>query len=340
VSIPFPLVSMAIAAAAAILVYGLIAVAIGWLNRHARAEPTSRSSHSVPTPQGGGVIIVPVALGVAGIALAVSGNAPAGGVTYAAIVAALALALTLVGFLDDMRNLGVGSRLVAQIIAVGVAVAMLPPEVRVFPAAVPVEVERLILIGTALWFVNLVNFMDGIDLISVVETVAVTLGIALLAAFGVIPVAYGYVAVALLGAMIGFAPWNAPRARLFLGDAGSIPVGLLLGVLLIHVAAFNAAAAAIILPLYYLADATLTLLRRLLRGEPVWQAHREHFYQQATRNGFTVTQIVGRIAVLDAMLVALALGAAMHSASWAGVALVIASAFVGLTLRAFAKGRP
>ena len=68
--------------------------------------------------------------------------------------------------------------------------------------------------------------------------------------------------------------------------------------LLIHVAAANAAAAAIILPFYYLADATLTLLRRLARGEKVWQAHREHFYQQALRNGFTVTQIVRRIAVL------------------------------------------
>ena len=89
-----------------------------------------------------------------------------------------------------------------------------------------------------------------------------------------------------------------------------------------------------------LADATLTLLRRLLRGEKVWQAHREHFYQQATRNGFTVTQVVGRIGVLDAVLIALALGSALHSTSWAAVALVISAAAVGLTLRAFAKGRP
>jgi UDP-N-acetylmuramyl pentapeptide phosphotransferase/UDP-N-acetylglucosamine-1-phosphate transferase len=340
---PFLLACTAIAAAAAILAYGLIAAAIGWLGRHARAEPTARSSHVTPTPQGGGVIVVPVALAVAGIALAAGGVAPAGGMTYAAIVALLALALTLVGFIDDMRTLGVGSRLAAQAIAVGVAVALLPEAVRVLPAAVPIAVERLILVAAALWFVNLVNFMDGIDLISAVETIAVTLGVALLAAFDVIPAAYGYVAAALLGAMAGFAPWNRPPARLFLGDAGSIPIGLLLAVLLIHVAGApgaNAAAAAVILPLYYLADATLTLLRRLLRGEKVWQAHREHFYQQATRNGFSVTQIVGRIALLDAVLVALALGAALHGASWAAVAFVIAAAAVGLTLRAFAKGRP
>jgi UDP-N-acetylmuramyl pentapeptide phosphotransferase/UDP-N-acetylglucosamine-1-phosphate transferase len=340
VSIPFWVASLAIAVAAAVLVYGLIALAIGWLDRHAKAELTTRSSHAKPTPQGGGVIVVPVALAVAGIAFAIGGTVPAGGILYAITIGVLVLALTIVGFVDDMRDLGVAPRLVAQLIAVAIAVALLPAELRVFPPSVPIWIERLILIGCGLWFVNLVNFMDGIDLISVVETVAVTLGIALLAAFGIIPAAYGYAAVALLGAMIGFSFWNAPPARLFLGDAGSIPIGLLLAMLLINVAGTNAWAAAVILPLYYLADASVTLLRRLLRGERVWQAHREHFYQQATRSGFTVTGVVGRIAVLDALLIALAVGSAMHSAAWAGVALVIASAAVGLTLRAFAKGRP
>jgi UDP-N-acetylmuramyl pentapeptide phosphotransferase/UDP-N-acetylglucosamine-1-phosphate transferase len=338
VSGPFLLASLGVAAAAAILVYGLIAVAIGWLSRHARAEPTARSSHSTPTPQGGGVIVVPVALAIAGISLAAGGSAPVGGMTYAVIVAILTLALTIVGLVDDMRDLDVVSRLVAQLIAVSIAVAFLPAEIRVFPPWFPIVLERLIMIATGLWFVNLVNFMDGIDLISAVETIAVTLGIALLAAFGLIPAAYGYVAVALLGTMVGFSPWNAPPARLFLGDAGSIPIGFLLAVLLIHVAGTNALAAAVILPLYYLADATVTLVRRLLRGERVWEAHREHFYQQATRNGFSVTEIVGRIAVLNAALIALAVGSAMHGSAWAAVAVVIAASAVGLTLRVFAKG--
>jgi UDP-N-acetylmuramyl pentapeptide phosphotransferase/UDP-N-acetylglucosamine-1-phosphate transferase len=340
VSGPFLIASLAIAAVAAILVYGLITVAIGWLDRHARAEPTARSSHSTPTPQGGGAIVVPVALAVAGTTLAVAGSAPAGGMTYALIIGVLALALALIGFVDDIRSLDVVSRLVSQLIAVGIAVALLPAEVRVLPPSVPLALERLITIGCGLWFVNLVNFMDGIDLISVVETVAVTLGIVLLAAFGIIPAAYGYVAAGLLGAMVGFSLWNAPPARLFLGDAGSIPIGFLLAVLLIHVAGANALAAAVILPLYYLADATMTLLRRLFRGERVWEAHREHFYQQATRNSFSVTGIVGRIAVLNAGLIALAVGSAIHSTAWAGVALAIAAFAVGLTLRAFAKGHP
>ena len=339
-SFPFPLACILIAGAAAFMSYVLIALTIGPLRRHAEAEVTARSSHSVATPQGAGVAIVPVALAVAALGFMDSGQVPAGGAVYAGVVALLALMLMVVGFIDDMRSLSVIPRLVAQALAAGIAIALLPEDFRILPTVVPVVIERAALFIGALWFVNLYNFMDGIDLISVVETIAVTLGVTLLAVFGVVPVAYGYVAVALLGAMLGFAPWNAPRARLFLGDAGSLPIGFLLAMLLIHVAAANAVAAAVILPLYYLADATLTLLRRLARGEKVWQAHREHFYQRALRNGLTVTQIIGRIAVLDAVLIALALGAALHGTSWAGVALAIAALAVGLTLRAFAKGPP
>ena len=94
-------------------------------------------------------------------------------------------------------------------------------------------------------------------------------------------------ALALLGALIGFAPFNRPVARLFLGDVGSLPLGLVAGWLLALLADKGHLAAALLLPLYYLADATITLLRRLARGERVWQAHRTHFYQRATDNGFT-----------------------------------------------------
>jgi UDP-N-acetylmuramyl pentapeptide phosphotransferase/UDP-N-acetylglucosamine-1-phosphate transferase len=326
-------------AAAAVLAYAGIAGVIGWLKARALAKPTQRSSHTVPTPQGGGIVIVPAALLMAGIALAISGAELPGDVLYLGLVGAAALALTVIGFIDDMRGLSVSSRLISQVLAIALAVALMPADLRIVPA-VPVAIERAFMICAALWFVNLFNFMDGIDLISVVETVAITLGIVLLAALGAIPAGYGIVAVALLGAMAGFAPWNAPPARLFLGDAGSIPIGFLLAVLLIHVAAAHALAAAVILPLYYLADATITLIRRFLRGERVWEAHRQHFYQQATRNGFTVIETVGRIAVLDAVLVALAIGAALHGRASAALAGLIAVAAIGWLLRTFARGRP
>ena len=325
--------------ASAILAYAGIAGVIGWLKARALAKPNQRSSHTVPTPQGGGIVIVPAALLAAGLALAIGGAELPGGAFYLALVGAAALALTIIGFVDDMRGLSVASRFASQILAVALAVALMPSDLQIVPF-VPLAVERALLVCGALWFVNLFNFMDGIDLISVVETVAVTLGIVLLAALGAIPAGYGIVAVALTGAMIGFAPWNAPTARLFLGDAGSIPLGFLLAVLLIHVAAAHALAAAIILPLYYLADATITLIRRFARGERVWEAHRQHFYQQATRNGFTVIETVGRIAVLDAVLIALAIAAALTGGAWAALAgLLAAASAVAWMLRTFVRGR-
>ena len=86
--------------------------------------------------------------------------------------------------------------------------------------------------------------------------------------------------------MIGFAPFNKPVARMFLGDVGSLPIGLLFGWLLIVLAGRGHLAAALLLPLYYLADATITLLRRFAAGEPIMQAHRSHFYQRAIGRRF------------------------------------------------------
>jgi UDP-N-acetylmuramyl pentapeptide phosphotransferase/UDP-N-acetylglucosamine-1-phosphate transferase len=214
----------------------------------------------------------------------------------------------------------------------------MPGEVRV-ALVLPLWFERFVLFGIALWFVNVFNFMDGIDLISTVETMGITLGVAILAALGVVAAAYGLVAVALLGAMLGFALWNVPPARLFLGDAGAIPIGFVLAILLIHVAA-EAPAAAIILPLYYFADATITLLRRLARGERVWEAHRTHFYQRATTNGLSVLATVGRIAALNGVLIALATMAAVAGHASVGVLAIVSAAIaVGVTLRAFARVR-
>ena len=113
---------------------------------------------------------------------------------------------------------------------------------------------------------NLVNFMDGIDWMMVAEVVPVTGGVALVGALGALPPEALIVALALNGAMLGFAPFNRPVARLFLGDMGSLPIGLLLFWLLLLVAGSGHVAAALLLPLYFVADATVTLARRALRA--------------------------------------------------------------------------
>ena len=145
-----------------------------------------------------------------------------------------------------------------------------------------------------MWFVNLVNFMDGLDWMTVAETVPITAALAVIGILGVLPWQETVISLALCGATIGFAFFNRPVAKLFLGDVGSLPIGLLLGWLLLVLAGSGGRTAAVLLPLYYLADSTITLLRRAANGEPVWQAHRSHFYQRATDRGFHVIDVVAK----------------------------------------------
>ncbi len=144
---------------------------------------------------------------------------------------AAAALLALVGAVDDIRTLPAALRLLLQCIAVGGVIAALPKEWQILPV-VPWWVERACLFFGGVWLVNLVNFMDGIDWMTVAETVPVTGAIVLLGLSGAIAPLPALVAAALLGAMLGFAPFNKPVARLFLGDVGSLPIGLLLGWLL------------------------------------------------------------------------------------------------------------
>jgi UDP-N-acetylmuramyl pentapeptide phosphotransferase/UDP-N-acetylglucosamine-1-phosphate transferase len=204
----------------------------------------------------------------------------------------------------------------------------------------PWWLERLLLVLGGLWFVNLVNFMDGIDWMTVAEVVPLTAGLVGLGLAGALPPYGTVVALALGGAMLGFAYFNRPVAKVFLGDVGSLPIGLLLGWLLLLVAAGGHLVAAIVMPLYYLADATATLLRRLLRGEPVWKPHRTHFYQRATDRGFSVLDIVARVFLVNLCLCALAASTVILPGKASDiVALVAGAGLVAGLLFTFARGK-
>jgi UDP-N-acetylmuramyl pentapeptide phosphotransferase/UDP-N-acetylglucosamine-1-phosphate transferase len=203
----------------------------------------------------------------------------------------------------------------------------------------PWWIERSLLLVGCLWFVNLTNFMDGIDWMTAAEMVPVTAGLALIGLIGGLPPDGALVAFALCGALIGFAPFNRPVARIFLGDVGSLPIGLLVAWLLLLLAARGHFAAAVVLPLYYLADATLTLLRRIVKRERFWQAHRTHFYQIATDRGFSVRQIVGRVFAVNLVLVALAVASVLWPGPKTAVAaLAGGAALVGWLLHIFVRG--
>jgi UDP-N-acetylmuramyl pentapeptide phosphotransferase/UDP-N-acetylglucosamine-1-phosphate transferase len=325
---------------AAAISAGLILALLPVLQRHAMAKPNARSSHRKATPQGAGLAVIAAAVAAAAAAIALGLRDASFNPVSLWLVLGAAVLIAIVGAVDDVRTIEVAPRLLLQAIAVGIVIASLPSDMRVLPA-VPWWFERVILAFACLWFVNLTNFMDGVDWMTIAEFVPIAVGLALIGMLGVLPLHGTVVALALCGGLIGFAPFNRPVARIFLGDVGSLPIGLLFGWLLLLVAGKGHVAAAVLLPLYYLADATLTLLHRIARREPFWQAHRTHFYQRATERGFSVSEIVARVFAINFVLVALALATVIWpGASSTAASLCIGAAVVGWLLMSFANGKP
>ena len=292
----------------AAICFSLSLLLIPILERHALVHPNSRSSHKKPTPQGGGIaVIAATTIVISAVSLFFPGFL--GQPSNLFVVFASATVLGVIGMADDIRPLEAFPRLLLQAIAVIAILASLPPNLNILPAF-PWWVERALMFVALLWFVNLANFMDGIDWMTVVEVVPVTLGLAICGLIGGLPPGATFVAFALCGAMIGFAPFNRPVARLFLGDVGSLPIGLLIGWMLILLAGSHLVPA-LLLPLYYLADATITVTRRAYSGERIMQAHRSHFYQRARDNGFSVYQIICRVLAANVCLLAFAIVAFM-----------------------------
>jgi UDP-N-acetylmuramyl pentapeptide phosphotransferase/UDP-N-acetylglucosamine-1-phosphate transferase len=324
--------------AAALLSGILIRLLWPWFNTYALARPNARSLHSQPTPQGGGIAVIAATLAVSWLAAMLIPEVIQGQWREFAALTVATLVLAVVGAIDDARNLGPLPRLAIQIAAVALVIAALPADARV-AAWSPWWVERIGLVVGGAWFVNLVNFMDGMDWMTAAEALPITGAIALLGLLGFVTPLSVVLALALFGAMLSFVPFNKPVAKLFLGDVGSLPIGLLVGWLLLQLAIAGYVAAALILPLYYLADATLTLLRRIAAGEPFWQAHRTHFYQVAAGRDFSVGAIIARVFLLNLVLVAFALIATAEPRPLAGVILLALScALVAWVLVTFARG--
>jgi UDP-N-acetylmuramyl pentapeptide phosphotransferase/UDP-N-acetylglucosamine-1-phosphate transferase len=316
----------------------LCEVALPHLRRLFLVTPGVRSSHVRATPQGGGLIVAPTALAIAWAMPLALGWRPQ---HFDSSLLVALLALTALGCWDDLRGLSARFRLLIQAGAVSLILATAPvgqlPIVAWLP---PVLAFACLLVGV-LWFVNLTNFMDGIDLISVTQFVPALLTIALLEALGhqasdlslITPLCLSFV-----GALLGFAPLNRPPARLFLGDSGSLPLGLLGAAGALLVAGRHGVIVAALPFLYYCADATLTLARRALAGERVWEAHRQHFYQLALQRGLTVPRIILRIGACNALLCVVSLIVVNASPAAHYAALALGILVVGLLLRNLSRG--
>jgi UDP-N-acetylmuramyl pentapeptide phosphotransferase/UDP-N-acetylglucosamine-1-phosphate transferase len=323
-----------------IVLAAILSCAITWalrpvLFRYALAKPNARSSHKIPTPQGGGIAVIGATLITVGVLVALSGSVNTG---FPTSIFGATLFIAAVGLADDIRPIPVFPRLVLQAVAVSSLLLTLPSQLQILPACPP-WVERGVMLVAGLWFVNLVNFMDGLDLMTVVETVPIAAAMIILGLIGYLTTTTLFAA-ALLGAMLGFAPFNRPVAKVFLGDVGSLPIGLLLGWCLLELAYSNNLTAALLLPLYYLADATVTIFHRLAAGEKIWTAHRSHYYQRATDNGFTVTTVVGIVFVLNLVLVGFAVASTVTQLLAVKLSLLAAGAIaVGGVMFMFSRRR-
>ncbi len=281
-----------------------VALAASWwgtglVRRFAMAKslldiPNERSSHSIPTPRGGGVAIVIVVL--SGILMGAAGGWIRGTIALALVPSGAAVAL--VSWLDDRRGVPQWIRFLVHLAAAAWVVYCFGPVAIRLGGLGPI----VTVLGIA-WIANLFNFMDGIDGLAAGEALTVGLAAVLLCwrAGDLEPT---WLAALVVVAAAGFLPWNWSPARIFLGDVGSVFLGFILaslGVLTSQRGDVPALGWLVLLGVFVL-DATITLLRRFVRGERWFAAHRSHAYQRAVQAGLTHPQVSGAVMAVNAVL--------------------------------------
>ncbi len=267
---------VAVALPAAVAWIAIAALRRSRLARMLADFPNERSLHAAPVPRVGGIGLV---LGALPVALWL-------GDADIAVLVACAAALAVVSAADDVRSLPISFRLPAHVAAATVAILAIAAPAGAHEGLGVVEAALAIL--AIVWMTNLYNFMDGSD--------GLAGGMAWIG-FGALAVAaaaarqwpLAFACAAIASASAGFLAWNFPPARVFLGDAGSVPLGFLaaaLGLLGTFTGAW-ALAFPILVFSPFIADATVTLARRLVRGERFWRAHRSHYYQRLVLAGWS-----------------------------------------------------
>lgn len=260
-------------------------------------HPNHRSSHVVPTPKSGGAGFV-LAFTVFALALYLGEILT----LEQLLLTATALLLAVVGFMDDLKSLGIAQRVSVQVVCAVLALYFLdfvPP--LVFPwGALPDWLVAGMLVLGIVWLINLYNFMDGIDGLAATEAIFFCLALALLTGKANMPMAT-ILSLGLALAVAGFLYFNLPPARLFMGDLGSNYLGYLiaiLGGLGIQAGSVNVWTLLALLSVF-IVDATTTIVVRMRSGAVWYHAHRSHAYQQAARRYGSHGKVVLAIALIN-----------------------------------------
>ncbi len=278
-----------------------VRAAIPWLQRQGSvATENERTMHKGIVPKGGGLPLLLSAI----VAVALVARPPA---LDPVMLAGLA-ALMALSWRDDVAPLSASLRLPVHIAVASLLVLTLPAEARVFQGVLPGWLDAIVAIVALTWTMNLYNFMDGINGLAGAESIAIAAGYLLIGSITATTLPHEALAAGMLGATAGFLIWNChEKALVFLGDVGSVPLGFLMGVLMIDLAVKGYWAAALILPAYFLADATMTLAMRAARAEKFWEAHKTHFYQRAAQRLGSHLLVVAAVSIANLLLVSAAL---------------------------------
>lgn len=277
--------------------------------RRARARglldiPNARSSHTRPTPRGGGLAIVVTILAAALLAVPLW-ELP---VIVVATIATGGGLVAAIGYYDDLTGLSALRRFIVQLVVAIATISLLTglgPDVPVF-SGLPHAIAWSVLVIGILWTINLFNFMDGIDGIAGSQAAFVSTASALLIAVLKDPISpWLILPIVTAGACAGFLAWNWPPARIFMGDVGSGFLGYWLAAMALVLASTGTLSlwTSTILGSVFIADATVTLLRRVLQRERWYEAHRSHAYQCLARRWESHRKVTVLLWILNLVIV-------------------------------------
>jgi UDP-N-acetylmuramyl pentapeptide phosphotransferase/UDP-N-acetylglucosamine-1-phosphate transferase len=262
------------------LSFGLTLLIKNLANKHKVIDiPNERSSHSTPTPRGGGLAIV--LIWYLGISILFYQNLIEKSIFYALLSGLL---LAVVSLADDILNLRPITRLLAQLSTASLSLFFLTgfKAIEIFGIQIdyPILIYPLLIIGIV-WFINLFNFLDGIDAYASNETISVLLMFFLFTS--------NPINLVLIASTAGFLFWNWPKARIFMGDVGSTQLGFVLIVLGLYFSLQKQFSMLewLLMTSPFWFDATFTLYLRWRNGEKLSQAHKKHAYQRLVQAGFS-----------------------------------------------------
>ncbi|ADE30399.1 undecaprenyl-phosphate alpha-N-acetylglucosaminyltransferase (mraY2) [Rickettsia prowazekii str. GvV257] len=290
--------------------------------------PSNRRSHNKITPRGGGLaIVIVVMIALSGFEYIMSHN-----LVNSIKILPLLLVIASISFLDDLKAVPILIRLIVHLICAACAILFFSQ------INSHILIHNILIIALS-GFINIYNFMDGIDGMSCVESIHLssTMLVLCFLQFSIIdnPYFIASVNVIILGCSCGFLIFNWHPAKIFLGDVGSISLGFLTGLclLLLALTSTNLFIACVIASLYYMTDAVLTILIRLLNKEKIWQPHLKHFFQKAVQKGKSHKQVVSIIAICNIFLMIIS----VISLNFPVISIMLAIAVITLTMHSLLK---